>query len=146
MGLGPVHTALQRSAPVHAAVELAWSDVAFVVVGSCVHRIREGVGEPGDLDVAIHPEEANLARLREVLPTIGVRRRDVPSPWGLRELDVVTLASATCLIDLMLATGRTMWDELVARGDRIEVGGVTMLVASTADAVALREHFAEEGA
>jgi hypothetical protein len=145
VGSFPFAGDLGGCAPVDAAVELARSGVMFVVVGSCVRRIRQGAGEPGDLDVAIHPDEANLARVQEVLPTIGVRRRDVPSPWGLRELDVITLPSAACLVDLMLATGRTMWDELVQRGDVIEVEGVPLLVASTADAAVLRERFAEEG-
>ena len=124
-----------------AAAVLAAERVPGVLVGSAALWLR---GEPvsvGDVDVVIEPGEANLRRLREVLAGLAVRPGTVPALHRLREISVATVYTSYGRVDCMLERGRRDWGWLRAGAGYVPVADVRVLVASTADAWALRARF-----
>jgi hypothetical protein len=124
-----------------AAAILAAEQVSGVLVGSAALWLR---GEPvsvGDVDVVIEPGEANLRRLREALAGLAVRPGAVPALHRLREISIATVFSSYGRVDCMLERGRRDWDWLHAGAGYVPVADVRVLVASAADAWALRARF-----
>jgi hypothetical protein len=124
-----------------AAAILAAEQVSGVLVGSAALWLR---GEPvsvGDVDVVIEPGEANLRRLREALAGLAVRPGAVPALHRLREISIATVFSSYGRVDCMLERGRRDWDWLRAGAGYVPVADVRVLVASAADAWALRARF-----
>ena len=112
-----------------------------MLVGSAALWLR---GEPinvGDVDVVIEPEEANLRRLHETLTGLAVRPTAVPAVHRLREISVATIFSSYGRVDCMLERGRRDWGSLRANAGYVAVADVRVLVASAADAWALRKRF-----
>jgi hypothetical protein len=85
--------------PVRLAAQLVRGGASLVVVGSAARSLREGSGEPRDLDIVV--SEAELAALVGALARIGVagtargfaRARDVAlsTAWGPLDLFVGAL-------------------------------------------------------
>jgi hypothetical protein len=124
-----------------AAAVLAAEQVSGVLVGSAALWLR---GEPvnvGDVDVVIEPGEANLRRLGEALGGLAVRPGDVPALHRLREISIATVFSSYGKVDCMLERGRRDWEWLRPRAGYVPVADVRVLVASAADAWALRARF-----
>jgi hypothetical protein len=124
-----------------AATILAAEQVSGVLVGSAALWLQ---GEPvsvGDVDVVIEPGEANLRRLREALAGLAVRPGAVPALHRLREISIATVFSSYGRVDCMLERGRRDWDWLHAGAGYVPVADVRVLVASAADAWALRARF-----
>jgi len=124
-----------------AAAILAAEQVSGVLVGSAALWLR---GEPvsvGDVDVVIEPGEANLRRLHEALCGLAVRSEAVPAVHRLREISVATVFSSYGRVDCMLERGRRDWEQLRAGAGYVPVADVEVLVASAADARALRARF-----
>jgi hypothetical protein len=124
-----------------AATILAAEQVSGVLVGSAALWLQ---GEPvsvGDVDVVIEPGEANLRRLREALAGLAVRPGAVPALHRLREISIATVFSSYGRVDCMLERGRRDWDWLRAGAGYVPVADVRVLVASAADAWALRARF-----
>jgi hypothetical protein len=124
-----------------AAAVLAAERVSGVLVGSAALWLR---GEPvsvGDVDVVVEPEEANLRRLREALCGLAVRPEAVPALHRLREISVATVFSSYGRVDCMLERGRCDWESLRQNAGFVAVADVRVLVASAADAWALRKRF-----
>jgi hypothetical protein len=124
-----------------AAAVLAAERVSGVLVGSAALWLR---GEPvtvGDVDVVIEPDEANLRRLREALAGLAVRPEAVPAVHRLREISVATVLSSYGRVDCMLEHGRRDWQQLRQGAGYVAVADVEVLVASAAEAWALRKRF-----
>lgn len=124
-----------------AAAVLAAEQVSGVLVGSAALWLR---GEPvsvGDVDVVIGPGEANLRRLHEALAGLAVRPGAVPALHRLREISIATVYSSYGRVDCMLERGRRDWESLRPGAGYVPVADVRVLVASAADAWALRARF-----
>jgi hypothetical protein len=125
-------------AVVLAAAVLAAEQVSGVLVGSAALWLR---GEPvsvGDVDVVIEP---NLRRLHEALTGLAVRPEAVPAVHRLREISIATVFSSYGRVDCMLERGRRDWEWLRPGAGYVPVADVRVLVASAADAWALRARF-----
>lgn len=125
-------------AVVLAAAVLAAEEVSGVLVGSAALWLR---GEPvsvGDVDVVIEP---NLRRLHEALTGLAVRPEAVPAVHRLREISIATVFSSYGRVDCMLERGRRDWEWLRPGAGYVPVADVRVLVASAADAWALRARF-----
>jgi hypothetical protein len=123
------------------AAVLAAERVSSVLVGSAALWLR---GEPvsvGDVDVVIEPGEANLRRLHEALAGLAVRPQDVPAVHRLRDVSIATIFSSYGRVDCMLERGRRDWAPLRQNAGYVPVADVRVLVASAADAWALRKRF-----
>jgi len=124
-----------------AAAVLAAEQVSGLLVGSAALWLR---GEPvsvGDVDVVIEPGEANLLRLREALSSLAVRPDAVPAVHRLRDISIATVFSSYGRVDCLLERGRRDWAQLRAGAGYVAVADVQVLVASAADAWALRKRF-----
>ena len=124
-----------------AAAVLAAERVSGVLVGSAALWLR---GEPvsvGDVDVVIEPGEANLVRLHEALAGLAVRPVAVPAVHRLRDVPVATIFSSYGRVDCMLERGRCDRESLRRNAGYVAVADVRVLVASAADAWALRKRF-----
>jgi hypothetical protein len=124
-----------------AAAVLAAERVSGVLVGSAALWLR---GEPvsvGDVDVVIEPGEANLLRLREVLSGLAVRPEAVSAVRRLWEISVATVFSSYGRVDCMLERSRRDWKGLRRGAGHVPVADARVLVASAADAWALRARF-----
>jgi hypothetical protein len=124
-----------------AAAVLAAEQVSGVLVGSAALWLR---GEPvsvGDVDVVIEPDEANLHRLHEALSRLALRPQAVPAVHRLREVSVATIFSSYGRVDCMLERGRHDWESLRQNAGQVAIADVRVLVASAADAWALRTRF-----
>jgi hypothetical protein len=124
-----------------AGAVLAADGVSLLLVGSAALWLR---GEPvpvGDVDVVIEPGEQNLRRLNTALADLALCPRAVPAPHRLAEQPIVTVTTSYGRIDCLLERGRRDWDRLRASAGQMTVADVSILVAGTADAWALRHRF-----
>jgi hypothetical protein len=123
------------------AAVLAAEEVSFLLVGSAALWLRSEKIPVGDADAVIEPAEPNLARLRAALSGLAVRPRSVPSVARLRELSIASVDTSYGHLDCLLERGRQDWHRLRRNAEMIMVTDVGVLVASAADARALRRQF-----
>ena len=123
------------------AAVLVAEQVSFVLVGSAALRLQGETIRVSDVDVVPDPSEANLARLHAALTTLATRRRVVPPPRCLAALDMVSVPTIYGKLDCLLARGRQNWASLRQNAGPIMVADAEVLVASAADAWALRRAF-----
>jgi hypothetical protein len=128
-------------AVVFAAAVLAAEQVSFVLVGSAALRLRGEHIDVGDVDVVIEPADPNLRQLHETLSRMAVRPDTVAPVHRLRELSVATTVTTYGRVDCLLERGRRDWDHLRHAAGHVRVADAPVLVASTADAWALRRQF-----
>lgn len=124
-----------------AAAVLAAEQVSAVLVGSAALWLRAEPVSVGDVDVVIEPGEANLRRLHETLSGLAVRPEAVPAMHRLREISVATVFSSYGRVDCMMERGRRDWEWVRHGAGYVPVADVRVLVASAADAWALRDRF-----
>ena len=79
-----------------------------------------------------------MSRLREALAGLAVRPGTVPALHRLREISIATVFSSYGRVDCMLERGRRDWEWLRRGAGYVPVADVPVLVASAADAWALR--------
>lgn len=96
--------------------------------------------EVHDVDVVIEPNEANVARLGAVLEMLSLSPISL-APAVLTGRSIVSVATSFGRLDCMLERGRKDWCGLHDRASWLEVAGVPVLVASLADAQALRARY-----
>jgi len=128
-------------AVVLAAAVLAAEEVSFLLVGSAALRLRGEPIEVGDVDVVIEPGETNLRQLREALLRIAIRPSEIPAVHRLREISVATAITSYGRVDCMLERGRRDWERLRQSAGYVTVAAAPVLVASAAEAWALRRRF-----
>jgi len=123
--------------------------VDFVVIGGLAATTHGSTLVTFDVDVTPRRTRDNLARLSEALTELGARIRDDAGGPGLRfNHDAASLADAqmwnltTDVGDLDLSfvpAGTRGFDDLVRDAVRVDIGGVTLLVASLADVIRSKE-------
>jgi hypothetical protein len=123
------------------AAVLTAERVSFVLIGSAALWLRGEAIPVADVDAVPEPGEANLARLHAALTALAVRRRLVPSPRSLPVLDIVSVPTTYGKLDCLLERGRRDWDRLRQDAGMVKVADAEVMVASAADAWALRRAF-----
>ena len=126
---------------VFGAAILAAERVSFVLVGSAALWLRGERITVGDVDAVIEPGEENLLRLRQALTGLAIRSDAVPQVHRLRDLSVATVVTSYGRVDCLLERGRRDWDQLHRDAGYVPVADAQVLVASAADAWALRRRF-----
>ncbi len=114
------------------------AQVPFLLGGSLASWARGGPETTHDLDFMIKPEDAE--RALEVLVELGMRPERPPEEWLLKAWD------DDVLVDLIFGpSGIDMTDEVIERGDVLNVLSMEMRVMSLEDVIttkleALTEH------
>jgi hypothetical protein len=126
-----------------ATAALRDADVPFLLGGSLASWARGGPETFKDLDFMIKPEDAE--RALEALAHAGLRAEKPPEGWLYKAYD------GDVLIDLIFEPrGLEMTDEVIERGDPMEVLSLPIRVMSLEDVfstklLALTEHYLDYG-
>jgi hypothetical protein len=122
-----------------AAAGLREADVPFLLGGSLASWARGGPETFKDLDLMLKPEDAD--RALEALAKLGMRTEKPPEGWLYKAYD------GDVLIDLIFQPrGLAMTDEVIARGDQLEVLALPIRVMALEDVIStkllsLTEHY-----
>jgi hypothetical protein len=120
--------------------------VAFVLIGGVAARLHGSPSLTGDVDVCYDRRRENLERLAEALKELQARLRGVDEDLPFR-LDAGTLAAGSNFTFVTVAgaldvlgepAGTRGYDELVANAERMDVGGVEVLVADLDDLIRMK--------
>ena len=131
---GAVEEALKK-----ATAALRDSDIPFLLGGSLASWARGGPQTFKDLDFMIKPEDAE--RALAVLEDVGMRAEKPPEGWLYKAFD------GDVMIDLIFEPrGLDMTDEVIERGDAMEVLSLPIRVMALEDVFAtkllsLTEHY-----
>jgi hypothetical protein len=136
-------------APDRLLATLAGHGVDFVVIGGLAATIHGSTLVTFDVDVTPRRSRDNLARLSKALTELGARiRDDAGGPGLLFNHDAASLADAqmwnltTDAGDLDLTfvpAGTRGFQDLARDAMRVDIAGVTLLVASLADVIRSKE-------
>ena len=121
-------------------------DVDFVVVGGVAVIVQASPRFTKDLDICYSLEQENLNRLGDVLVELDARLRGVeedlpfaPDGRTLRQAQILTLTTSAGDIDLLAhPAGAPTYPALRRSATRIDLDGVTVLVASIGDLIAMK--------
>jgi hypothetical protein len=123
----------------NATAALREADVPFLLGGSLASWARGGPQTFKDLDFMVKPEDAD--RALNALADAGMRVEKPPEGWLYKAFD------GDVIIDLIFQPrGLEMTDEVIARGDRMEVLALPIRVMAIEDVLstkllALTEHY-----
>jgi predicted nucleotidyltransferase len=125
---------------------LVQADVDFVVVGGVAVIVHGSPRFTKDLDICYAPDQANLDRLGSVLVELGARLRGVeedvpfvPDRRALVHTQMLTLTTPDGDIDLLAdPDGSPGYAALRRNASRIDLEGVTVLIASIDDMIAMK--------
>lgn len=129
--------------PALAAAILAAEKVSFLLIGSAALWLH---GEPitvADADLVIEPQGENLRRLGDALVRLALRPRAIPRVHDFPLLHLAGVNTSYGKVDCLLERGRLDWERLRRSAVTIPVADAGVLVASRADAWALRRQFKE---
>jgi predicted nucleotidyltransferase len=119
--LNGMMTTLKRS-----AAALRDAGVPFLVAGGVASWVRGGPATDHDLDFLVKPEDAE--RALSVLTDAGFRPERPPEEWLYKAYD------GDVMVDLIFnPAGLEMTDEVLERGEALEVGAMTMRVMRPED-------------
>ena len=130
---GPISETLRK-----VAATLREADIPFLLAGSLAFWAHGGKETTNDLDLVVRPQDADAAL--KALAAAGLRIERPPEDWLYKAWD------GEVLIDLIFSpAGLDITDEVMERGQEMEVASVTMRVMSLEDALttklfALGEH------
>jgi hypothetical protein len=121
--------------------------VDFLIVGGIAAVLHGSARSTFDLDICFATDQANLDALGEVLVGLDARLRGVPDnvpfvPDGqtLRKVELLTLSTSAGNLDLLaVPPGAPPYQRLRRNADRYDIGGVTVLVASIEDLIAMKD-------
>lgn len=127
-------------------VALAQASVDHVVIGGIALVLHGSPRATFDLDITFDPAAANLERLGAALTGLGATLRGapadlpfVPDARTLRRIEVLTLDTRAGALDVLARpAGAPAYARLRERADRYEIDGLTVLVASVEDLVAMK--------
>src|SRR4051812_11995882 len=126
-------------AMMHVAAALRDADVPYLLAGSFAAWARGAPAHDTDLDIAVKPEDAD--RAVAALEAAGMEEKPTPEEW-LRKV------FHECVqIDLIFEpAGLVVDDDVLERGDDIEVNGMTFRVMAIDDVMttklfAFKEHY-----
>jgi predicted nucleotidyltransferase len=125
---------------------LVQADVDFVVVGGVAVIVQASPRFTKDLDICYATEQENLDRLGAVLVELGARLRGVeedvpfvPDGLALKRTQMLTLTTLDGDLDLLVdPDGAPSYAMLRRNASRIELDGITVLVASIEDLIAMK--------
>ncbi|MDQ6810950.1 MAG: nucleotidyltransferase [Actinomycetota bacterium] len=125
---------------------LVGADVDFVVIGGVAVIVQASPRFTKDLDICYATEQANLDRLGGALVELGARLRGVeedlpfvPDGPALRRAHMLTLTTREGDIDLLAdPAGSPGYAPLRRNVSRVDLDGVTVLVASVEDMIAMK--------
>ena len=126
-----------------AVAALRDSGIPFLLGGSLASWARGGPETRHDLDLMVKPEDAE--RALDALSEAGMRPERPPEEWLLKAWD------GEMLVDLIFEPkGIRVTDDLIARGEELDVLGMRMPVMALEDVIvtgllALDEHCADYG-
>ena len=123
--------------------------VEFVVIGGLAATIHGSTLATFDVDVTPRRTRDNLARLSDALTEVNARIRDDAGGAGLRfnhdaaslaDVEMWNLTTDAGDLDLsFLPAGTAGFDDLVRDAIRVDIAGITLLVASLADVIRSKE-------
>jgi hypothetical protein len=122
-----------------AAAALREAEVPFMLGGGIASWARGGPPTEHDVDFMVKPDD--VERAAAVLEQVGFRIERPPEEWLLKAYD-----ERGCMVDLIFRpVHMAVDDEMLGRGEEIEVQAVSMLVMSADDILvtkllALSEH------
>ena len=123
---GPIAETLRK-----AAGTLREADVPFLLGGSLAFWARGGQETTNDLDLMVRPGDAQPAL--DALAAAGLEARQPPEDWLLKAQD------GNVEVDLIFRpAGMEIDDEVLSRGEELEVAAVRMRVMSLEDALATK--------
>lgn len=115
-----------------AAAALRDGDVPFMLAGGIASWARGGPPTEHDVDFMIKPDDVD--RAAGVLEHAGFRIERPPEEWLVKAFD-----PKGCMVDLIFCPVHVpVDDEMLARGDEIEVQAVLMRVMSADDLLATK--------
>jgi predicted nucleotidyltransferase len=125
---------------------LSRAGVDFVVIGGIAAVAHGSATLTRDLDICFAPDPANLETLGKVLVELNARLRGVeddvtftPDAATLRRIRVLTLDTPDGPLDLLAdPAGAPTYARLRRRAEPVDIGGVTVLVASLDDLIAMK--------
>jgi hypothetical protein len=140
------------------AQTLCQYDVAFVLIGGFAVTLHGYIRATKDVDIVPDPEPANLSRLWDALSTLNARpaafgefeSQELPVPFTREEfvggggnwVVYTTLGRVDVMPYVESADGEMIYDDLRENAVRVDLDevGFPILVASTADLIAMKEH------
>jgi predicted nucleotidyltransferase len=139
MAEGSAPAADLLEAMMHVAAALRDADVPYLLAGSFAVWARGGPAHETDLDFAVKPED--VERAVEALVAHGLEEKPTPEEWLRKVCD------GDVQVDVIFnPAGLEIDDEVLARGDDIEVKGMTFRVMAIDDVMttklfAFKEHY-----
>jgi hypothetical protein len=132
--------------PLRALRALARSNVRFVLIGGVAARLHGSPTLTRDTDVCYSRDTDNVERLAKVLRTLHARLRGVDDdvPFLVDGRTLLAGANFTFVTDvgdldvLAAPAGVDGYAELAARAERVDLEGVTVLVASLDDLIRMK--------
>lgn len=139
----PADTGLALTGLLRRLVQAA---VDFVVIGGVAVVVQGSPRFTRDLDISYATDAENLDRIGAVLVELGARLREidedlpfVPDGRTLRATRMLTLATREGDVDLIAEPpGSPGYPSLKRKATRIELGDVTVLIASIDDLIAMK--------
>jgi hypothetical protein len=125
---------------------LTEAGVDFVVVGGVAVITQASPRFTKDLDICYAPEQANVQRLGAALVGLGARQRGVeqdlpfvPDGRTLMHTQMLTLTTPDGAIDVLAGPdGSPGYAALRRNASRVDLDGLTVLVASIEDMIAMK--------
>ena len=136
----------ERFSPLEMLRALDRHGVAFVVIGGVAARLHGSPSVTTDVDVCYDRRRDNLERLAEALLELGAKLRGVDEDVPIL-LDARTLAAGSNFTFVTLAgaldvigdpAGSRGYDELVSNAERVDIGGLEVLVADLDDLIRMK--------
>lgn len=132
--------------PLRVLHRLNESSVRYVVIGAFAGRLLGSPTVTRDLDICHATDETNLRALAEVLAELHARLRGVDDhvPFKLEARTLAKRSSFTFTTDagdfdvLALPAGTSGYDDLARTADRVDLEGLTVLVASVDDLIRMK--------
>jgi predicted nucleotidyltransferase len=115
------------------AAALRDNGIPFLVAGGVASWVRGGAPTDHDLDFLIRPEDAEKALA--VLTELGLRPERPPEEWLFKAYD------GDVMVDLIFRpAGLEITDEVIERGEELEVEAMTMRVMRPEDLLVTKLH------
>jgi hypothetical protein len=121
--------------------------VDFVVVGGIAMMLLGSARLTRDLDICCGPDEDNLQALGRVLVELEARLRGIdeeipfiPDAATLRNVQLLTLTTSKGWLDVhRTLDGAPRYETLRRNAERFDIGGLSVLVASPDDMIAMKQ-------
>lgn len=121
--------------------------VDFVVVGGIAAVLHGSAQMTFDLDICYATDRANIEALADVLVALRAQLKEVgddvpfvPDVDTLRRVEMLTLSTELGELDVIARPAGSPGYEALRRGaDRFDIGGLSVLVASIDDLIAMKE-------